>query len=538
MIAPVAPASMGPSDPNPSASSDAAPGAAGDSPFAALLSALGGAQDATPKAASDAESAPSSSGAKPAPIKTPGQPDILDAAPMTAPILPMAAAILPAASIPSLLLSSAPAADVPEAASILPADAPAAATPAAPSNSIADAFAAAIPAGAATADTPSADDLGFPGPTDVPSAAAPPTADSADTAPPQIVTAPTSTRAPAGAASPTQSDDDGSDAPSVPPASDASQVAQNPPVATMPISADATGVLATAASSAPIEAAPNLAALPLVRGATAAPPKTGMATAPDETPESEPASSPDAATKTGASAPAPSPQLHRTAPQTANQSVAPQPAPMSNASAAPAPSPPAAHAAADHTATPPQTMAASSVPPSAQAPANLGTLIAQTSDAPLSQTETPVKIALSAGTSPDLEPLAVRIARHSEAGENQFTIRLDPPSLGRIDVRLHVDAEGQAQAQLSADRPQTLHLLQREAATLERVLKEAGLDLGNGLSFSLKGEGRHAQERADNGRSRTLRIEAADGINAAAPSIAARWNAQAYGGTSRLDIRV
>ena len=33
-------------------------------------------------------------------------------------------------------------------------------------------------------------------------------------------------------------------------------------------------------------------------------------------------------------------------------------------------------------------------------------------------------------------------------------IRLDPPELGRIEVSLNVDAKGNAQAALTADKPQ------------------------------------------------------------------------------------
>ena len=97
--------------------------------------------------------------------------------------------------------------------------------------------------------------------------------------------------------------------------------------------------------------------------------------------------------------------------------------------------------------------------------------------------DAPVHIAVTPGVPSDWQALAVRIASRSEDGASQFTIRLDPPTLGRIDVRLHVDAQGAAQAQLSADRPQTLQLLQRDAPALERALKDAGLDLGSGLSF-------------------------------------------------------
>lgn len=97
----------------------------------------------------------------------------------------------------------------------------------------------------------------------------------------------------------------------------------------------------------------------------------------------------------------------------------------------------------------------------------------------------------NAGAQPDIAAIAVIIAARSKDGEKHFDIRLDPPDLGRVDVRLSVDNTGKVQAHLTADKPQTLDLLQRDRTTLERSLKDTGLDLANnGLNFSLKGQDR------------------------------------------------
>jgi flagellar hook-length control protein FliK len=142
---------------------------------------------------------------------------------------------------------------------------------------------------------------------------------------------------------------------------------------------------------------------------------------------------------------------------------------------------------------------------------------------------------LPAGTR-DFEALAVRVAQHAVAGDSRFDIRLDPPELGGIEVRLDVDRSGQVQAQLTAERPQTLDLLQRDAAALERALKEAGLDLGRDLSFSLKGDGRQGFERDADSR----RAPAAhrDERTMPAPIAAAALSQRYYGADTRLDITV
>jgi chemotaxis protein MotD len=82
--------------------------------------------------------------------------------------------------------------------------------------------------------------------------------------------------------------------------------------------------------------------------------------------------------------------------------------------------------------------------------------------------------------------IAVEIATQAQAGKNRFEIRLDPPELGRIDVRLHVDNGGNVTSRLTVERPETLDLLRRDAPQLERALQHAGLNTEGGLQFSLR----------------------------------------------------
>jgi flagellar hook-length control protein FliK len=138
---------------------------------------------------------------------------------------------------------------------------------------------------------------------------------------------------------------------------------------------------------------------------------------------------------------------------------------------------------------------------------------------------------------PNMPALAVEIAARSQSGARQFDIRLDPPELGRVEVRLSIDATGKASAHLSADQPQTLDLLQKDAPTLTRALRDAGLDVSqNGLNFSLRqqsgdtGAG-NSQGRGGNGRSFTL--TATSSIDATSASSSYRASAD-----GRLDIRV
>jgi flagellar hook-length control protein FliK len=133
--------------------------------------------------------------------------------------------------------------------------------------------------------------------------------------------------------------------------------------------------------------------------------------------------------------------------------------------------------------------------------------------------------------------LAVAIAAKSQSGNKQFDIRLDPPELGRVEVRLSIDATGKAQASLSADQPRTLDLLKADAPALTRALRDAGLNVSqNGLNFSLRG-----QDRQNGGNNFTPR----SGRSAQTSLIATSAIGSVQGGANyqgpadgRLDIRV
>ncbi len=81
----------------------------------------------------------------------------------------------------------------------------------------------------------------------------------------------------------------------------------------------------------------------------------------------------------------------------------------------------------------------------------------------------------------------IRVARSD--GSSRIHIQLEPETLGKLDIKLHVDAEGKTGVTITADNKNTLDLLQRDTKGLERALADAGLtaDSGN-LNFNLRGE--------------------------------------------------
>jgi hypothetical protein len=96
---------------------------------------------------------------------------------------------------------------------------------------------------------------------------------------------------------------------------------------------------------------------------------------------------------------------------------------------------------------------------------------------------------------PAAQQVAHQIIRRFDGANASIEVRLDPPELGRVDVRLDVSRDQTVQAIIHADNPQTLTDLARAARELERALSDAGLMLAeNGLHFDLRSDQRAHQE--------------------------------------------
>lgn len=87
----------------------------------------------------------------------------------------------------------------------------------------------------------------------------------------------------------------------------------------------------------------------------------------------------------------------------------------------------------------------------------------------------------------NLPQIAFELSRQVTDGNTRFQIRLDPAELGRIDVKLDIDSNGQVNARLTVEKAETLDLMQRDQRALEKALQQAGLDQSKtNLEFSLK----------------------------------------------------
>lgn len=157
----------------------------------------------------------------------------------------------------------------------------------------------------------------------------------------------------------------------------------------------------------------------------------------------------------------------------------------------------------------------------------------------------PAPEAMPRATYVPLEPeaLSVAIARHIDDGNHVFEISLTPDDLGRVDVRLEVDEQGRMTAQVYAERPETLKLLQQDRAELIRSLAAQSPAAQNAtVNFSLRdgssgqgGQGGGQQQNGEGGQRGRGRGNAAAVADVAGASGRGRYR---RGDALAVDIQV
>ncbi|HEY0911691.1 MAG TPA: flagellar hook-length control protein FliK [Bradyrhizobium sp.] len=137
-----------------------------------------------------------------------------------------------------------------------------------------------------------------------------------------------------------------------------------------------------------------------------------------------------------------------------------------------------------------------------------------------------------------LSGLALEIAASVKNGKSSFEIRLDPTELGRIDVRIDVDRNGQMTSHLTVEKPATLAMLQQDAPQLQRALDNAGFKTGDGgLQFSLRDQSSSGQNSGNdtNRNAQRLVISNEDSVPV---TTAGRSYGRMLGSSSGVDISV
>ncbi len=120
---------------------------------------------------------------------------------------------------------------------------------------------------------------------------------------------------------------------------------------------------------------------------------------------------------------------------------------------------------------------------------------------------------------PATQMVAAHVSKAAHNGETKnITLKLDPPELGRVDVRLEFGKDKSVKAHLIVEKQETLLMLQRDASALERALQNAGLETDSGslnyqmaqdnYAFNSNGDG-----RGQNGHASGNNTGGAEGID-------------------------
>ncbi|MEY3260300.1 MAG: hypothetical protein RIT46_1129 [Pseudomonadota bacterium] len=146
--------------------------------------------------------------------------------------------------------------------------------------------------------------------------------------------------------------------------------------------------------------------------------------------------------------------------------------------------------------------------------------------------------------------LAAEISRKFEGKSAQFDISLTPEGLGKVDVKITINARGEVSAAMKFDNPQAAAELKGRAAELQRALEQSGFSLSQeGISFSDgQGQGFNApqqqasqqdwQETARRTAQNRLFQDSNDLADAAALRVAEASSAYSRRSNTGVDVRI
>lgn len=98
---------------------------------------------------------------------------------------------------------------------------------------------------------------------------------------------------------------------------------------------------------------------------------------------------------------------------------------------------------------------------------------------------------LAGQPNPATQTVVATMQKAVKAGQDtNIKLQLDPPELGRVEVKMSFGKDNAAKVVLTAEKPETYMMLQRDSSILQQALQDAGLDAdGSSLSFELAQDG-------------------------------------------------
>ncbi|MBI4031181.1 MAG: flagellar hook-length control protein FliK [Proteobacteria bacterium] len=140
---------------------------------------------------------------------------------------------------------------------------------------------------------------------------------------------------------------------------------------------------------------------------------------------------------------------------------------------------------------------------------------------------------------PAAQTVAATIAKVAASGETKnVTIKLDPPDLGRVEIRMEFSKDKIAKVHLAVEKQETYLMLQRDAHVLDKTLQEIGMDADGGLSFELAQDGNMFEDDGRGGENAGGGSSGRDGNPGEETIIEAtvNWHIDPETGLTRYDI--
>ena len=100
-----------------------------------------------------------------------------------------------------------------------------------------------------------------------------------------------------------------------------------------------------------------------------------------------------------------------------------------------------------------------------------------------------------------VEQIKVNITKSAVKGVDTIDIQLKPEDLGKIQIKMHIAKDGRLHAEIISSRPETMDMLQKDIAGLEKAFNDAGYDTDSrSFNFSFQKENQAGeQQKADSG---------------------------------------
>ena len=176
-------------------------------------------------------------------------------------------------------------------------------------------------------------------------------------------------------------------------------------------------------------------------------------------------------------------------------------------------------------------------------PKTAGTAMPVTAGAgePLSPMDSPRTKATNSASQPrataeTVQHFSQQLSRAAALGKDRISLQLNPSELGRVDVKLEFAQDQSMRAVITADRPETLDLLQRDARALERALQDAGDN--NALNFAHRQDQQAGGQLSQGGgeSSPTSASEATEGEDGVVNSAQSQGRTSGWQGAVNIEV--